>query len=172
MARKTMRQPGREIMERTHNDIIRRYHTLCRQLGLKDYEREALLSPYGVTSSKDMDTHDLIDVCGYLSKLLDSNGTQGELDKLRKRVLASIAAWLRAEGRPHNAEYIKGIACRVTGYRTFNAIPRERLRNLISLAINKREDKTRLMEAISSPVRTSRHAVHIISGNQEHQGEA
>lgn len=50
-------------MDQLHGGAIRKYHTLCSALGLSPEEREALLAPYGCSSSKDMETHDLIDVC-------------------------------------------------------------------------------------------------------------
>lgn len=55
--------------------------------------------------------------------------TNGD-DKLRKRVIAAIGGYLRVTGQECNITYIKATACRATGYKTFNAIPTERLRNI------------------------------------------
>lgn len=133
-------------MEQTHKDVVRRYHTLCSMLALEDYEKEALLSPYGCTSSSQMQTQDLINVCGYLSKRIDGRGEMGELNKLRKRVIAAIGAELKAQGikTENPAAYIKSIACRITGYKQFNSIPRERLRNIIGMMNNKAKDRAQL----------------------------
>ena len=62
------------------------------------------------------------------------------MDKLRKRVMASIGSYLKATGRESNAAVIKGIACRATGHADFNKIPRERLRNLVAAFNNKVKD--------------------------------
>lgn len=136
-------------MDKLHMGAIRRYHTLCSQLQLTPEDREALLSPYGCTSSKDMETHDLIDVCAALAGDLDRRTEGTDISKLRKRTMAAIGAYLRSEGKFENPSIIKGIACRATGYRSFNKIPRERLRNLIGLFNDKVKDK-RAVEAITA----------------------
>lgn len=144
-----MRAKGTNEMDKLHMNAIRRYHTLCSQLHLTPEDREAILSPYGCTSSKDMETHDLIDVCASLAKELDKRTEGADISKLRKRVMAAIGAYLRSEGRFESPSIIKGIACRATGYRSFNRIPKERLRNLIGLFNDKVKDK-RAVEAITA----------------------
>ena len=136
-------------MDKLHMGAIRRYHTLCSQLRLTPEDREALLSPYGCTSSKDMETHDLIDVCASLAKELDKRTEGADISKLRQRVMAAIGAYLRSEGRFESPSIIKAIACRATGFRSFNKIPKERLRNLIGLFNDKVKDK-RAVEAITA----------------------
>lgn len=144
-----MRAKGTNEMDKLHLQAIRRYHTLCSQLQLTSEDREALLSPYGCTSSKDMETHDLIDVCAALAGELDRRTEGSDISKLRKRTMAAIGAYLRSEGRFESPSIIKGIACRATGYRSFNRIPKERLRNLIGLFNDKVKDK-RAVEAITA----------------------
>ncbi|WP_052328689.1 hypothetical protein [Porphyromonas catoniae] len=136
-----MRAKGTSEMDKLHLGAVKRYHTLCSALRLTPEDREALLAPYGVTSSKDMETHDLVDLCGSLALELDKRTAGVSLDKLRKRVMAAIGAWLITEGRYSSVAIIKAIACRATGYRSFNKIPKERLRNLIGLFNNKSRDK-------------------------------
>ena len=136
-----MKAKGTRAMDDLQAGAIKKYHTLCSQLGLSTEDREALLAPYGCTSSKDMETHDLIDVCGALAKELDKRTEGTDVQKLRKRAIASIGAYLRSEGKAESLSLIKGIACRATGYRSFNKIPRERLRNLIGLFNDKVKDK-------------------------------
>lgn len=136
-------------MDQIHSGVIKKYHTLCSQLGLSPEDREALLSPYGCTSSKDMETHDLIEVCASLGKELDKRTEGADIQKLRKRVMAAIGAYLRSEGKAESPSLIKGIACRATGYRSFNKIPKERLRNLIGLFNGKVKDK-RAVDAITA----------------------
>ena len=62
------------------------------------------------------------------------------MDKLRKRAMAAVGGYLRKIGRESNAEIIKGIACRATGYQSFNKIPAERLRNVYHAFRNKQKD--------------------------------
>lgn len=101
--------------------------------------KRAIIESFGVESSADIDTHDLIDICASLSKQLE--GDKGdEMDKLRKRAMAAVGGYLRKIGRESNAEIIKGIACRATGYQSFNKIPAERLRNVYHAFRNKQKD--------------------------------
>lgn len=126
-------------MDRIHSGLLRKFHTLCSRLGLTKEEKRAIVESFGVESSADIDTHALIDICAALSRQLE--GDKGdETDKLRKRAMAAIGGYLRATGRESSTEIIKGIACRATGHRDFNRIPRERLRNLVGLFNNKVKD--------------------------------
>lgn len=126
-------------MDAIHKNALKQFHTLCTKLGVSAYEKSAMLEAYGVESSRDLDTHDLVDLCGRLS--VQAYHQQTELDKLRKRVMAAIGVWLRSEERKDSADIIKAIACRATGHEEFNKIPKERLRNLIALFNNKIKDR-------------------------------
>ncbi len=126
-------------MDKIHNGLLRKFHTLCSRLGLTEAEKRAIIESFGVESSADIDTHDLIDICASLSRQLE--GGKGEtMDKLRKQVMAAIGGYLRKIGRESNANIIKGIACRAAGYQSFNKIPAERLRNLYNAFRNKQKD--------------------------------
>lgn len=126
-------------MDKIHNGVLRKFHTLCSRLGLTEEEKRAIVGSYGVESSADIDTHDLIDICASLSKQLE--GDKGdEMDKLRKRAMAAIGGYLRKINQTSNTEIIKGIACRSTGYTSFNKIPAERLRNVYNTFRNKQKD--------------------------------
>lgn len=129
-----------KTMDAIHRNILKKFHTLCSVLGLTDAEKRAIVESYGVESSRDMDTHDLIDVCGKLSAQASEWTGSGDMDKLRKRAMAAIGGYLKAVGRESNATVIKGIACRATGHDDFNKIPRERLRNLVAAFNNKVRD--------------------------------
>ena len=123
-------------MDDIHRKILKKFHTLCGVRGMTRDEKMALVSSYGVESSADIDTHDLIDIC---AKLQDQAG-QPDMDRLRKRTIAAIGGYLRLIGRIENLQLIQGIACRATGYEKFNQIPAERLRNLYSCFSNKQKD--------------------------------
>lgn len=129
-----------KTMDEIHRGILKKFHTLCHVLGLTDDEKRTIVESYGVESSRDMDTHDLIDVCASLAEQANRKTGTADLDKLRKRVMAAIGGYLRTIGKESNASVIKGIACRATGYTDFNKIPRERLRNLVGAFNNKVKD--------------------------------
>ncbi len=126
-------------MDKIHNGILRKFHTLCSLNGLSPDEKQAIISSYGVESSADIDTHDLINICASLSKRV-GGGAGNEMDKLRKRAMAAIGGYLKLINHDSSSAVIKGIACRATGYATFNKIPAERLRNLYNTFRNKQKD--------------------------------
>ena len=122
-------------MDDIHKKILKKFHTLCSVCGMTKDEKLALVSSYGVESSADIDTHDLIDLCAKLQEQANP-----DLNRLRKRAIAAIGGYLRATGQQESLPLIQGIACRATGYAKFNQIPAERLRNLYSCFSNKQKD--------------------------------
>lgn len=139
-----------KTMDSIHKGVLKKFHTLCSVLGLSEDEKRAIVESYGVESSRDMDTHDLINVCANLSDQVNKKNGTGDLDKLRKRVMAAIGSYLHSVGKESNASIIKGIASRATGYEEFNKIPRERLRNLIATFNNKVKDKQGVNDVLAS----------------------
>lgn len=136
-------------MDAIHRDLLKKYHTLCTVLGMTDADKEATLAAYGVDSSRDLDTHDLVDLCAKLSAEANKKSGTDDMDRLRKRVMAAIGSWLKSEGKFSSSAIIKGIACRATGHTEFNKIPRERLRNLIGAFNNKVKDAEAVAELTS-----------------------
>ncbi|WP_304721751.1 hypothetical protein [uncultured Alistipes sp.] len=126
------------IMDKQQKWLLRQFHTLCTRLGMTEEEKRALIEGYGVESSKDIDNHDLMNLCHTLE--LQLNKGAKEADALRKRVIAAIGGWLRLTGKSHNIDTIKSIACRASGYSDFNKIPTERLRNLYNCFLKKQKD--------------------------------
>lgn len=129
-----------KTMDEVHRGLLKKFHTLCSVLGLSAEEKAAIAESYGVESSRDIDTHDLVNICAKLSAQANQKQGTGDMDKLRKRAMAAIGQYLTKSGRKSNATVIKAIACRATGHTEFNKIPRERLRNLIGLFNNKVKD--------------------------------
>jgi hypothetical protein len=110
----------------TKKQLLKTYHSICASKGLQDYEKEAILDGYHVTSSADLSERQLRDVIAKLS-----NGVQNEGDRWRKRVLASVGAWLEIQGKVNDKKTIVAIALRAAGgYKQFNQIPVSRLRDL------------------------------------------
>lgn len=135
-------------MDQIHKELLKKYHTLGTLLGLDDEAKRAILTSWGVESSRDLSQHQLIDICAKLSEQVDEKQGTARLDKLRKQVIAAIGGWLRQTGQPENVAKIKGIAERASGYSDFNKIPRERLRNLIATFNNKVKD-ARAVDALT-----------------------
>ena len=129
-----------KTMDEIHRGLLKKFHTLCSVLGLSAEEKAAIAESYGVESSRDIDTHDLVNICAKLSAQANQKQGTGDMDKLRKRAMAAIGQYLTKSGRKNNATVIKAIACRATGHTEFNKIPRERLRNIIALFNNKVKD--------------------------------
>lgn len=119
----------------TRKALLRKYHTLAGIAGMTSEDRLAMLSAYGVESSAALSIAELMEVCNILDAQVNS-----ELNKLRKRVIASVGSYLRAIGKHEDISIIKGIACRASGYDEFNKIPKERLRNIYNAFSNKNKD--------------------------------
>jgi len=133
-----------KTMDTIHRGLLKKFHTLCGALHIDEESKRTIVESYGVESSRDIDTHDLVDLCAKLSAQANERSGAGEIDRLRKRVMAAIGGYLKSVGRESNATLIKRIACRVTGHEEFNRIPKERLRNLIGLFNNKVKDAQRV----------------------------
>lgn len=121
-----------------HRWLLRKFHTLCTRNGVSADQKLALIGSFGVESSKDMTSAQLLEACDLLEKL--ANPEAEKRARLRKRVMASIGAWLRAIGKEDDADYIKSVACRAAGVENFNRIPAARLANLYNLFNKKRRD--------------------------------
>jgi hypothetical protein len=136
------------IIERQTTGLIKKYHTLCGQLRLNEEDRRNMLvSNYGVSSSRDLEYGDLLDLCVRLEREL--NPQLKTLDAARKRLMASVGAWLRAMGMRQDAHIIKGIACRASKRESFNDIPLEQLRSLYA-AFNKKSKDLSMVEYMTA----------------------
>lgn len=129
-----------KTMDMIHKGLLKKFHTLCGVIGMSPDEKKAIVESYGVESSRDIDTHDLIDICASLAKQAAKLKGYQDMDTLRKRAMASIGGYLKKVGQESNAGIIKGIACRATGYRAFNDIPAQRLLNVYHTFLNKQKD--------------------------------
>lgn len=117
------------------NRLLRKYHTLAAKVGMTNEDKQDFLeSNFGVSSSADLAADELQEVCNLLQNTIN----QPE-DVWRKRVMAAIGAYLRRKGYAENANMIKAVACRVTGYKAFNKIPVSRLRDLYNEFLNKQK---------------------------------
>lgn len=127
------------LMDKEKTRYVKKLHTLAGKAGLNDEAyRSFLWKNYQVTSSKEMNTYELMEACNSLDKI--ANPKSAEIDLQRKRVIASIGAYLRQIGAGGNdIEKIKSIACRASECGYFNQIPVEKLRAIYSTFLNKQK---------------------------------
>ncbi len=128
------------LMDKQKNFLVKKFHILLGLAGLDNESKLEILSQYGVTTSKDLSAHDLLDICTKLEKLIYPDAK--EMDKWRKRLIAAIDAWLQAMSRDRNLSIIKAIAVRAGGdeNKQFNQVPLERLRSLYYAFMKKTKD--------------------------------
>lgn len=114
------------ITGKRKKELIKLHHTLASKLGMREDERRSMLASWGANSSSELSVDDLQEVCNAMKqKLNDKN------DKWRKRVMASIFAYMRMTGRKVDSDYVKAIACRSAGnYESFNRIPPGKLQTV------------------------------------------
>lgn len=110
--------------EAYRKNLIKRLHAAKTEIGLTDDQYRAMLSGFGVESSKQLSIDELIRAI----ELLQTRNPDD--DKWRKRCIAAIGAYLRVTNRKENTDLIKGIACKASGYANFNKIPTSRLRDI------------------------------------------
>ena len=124
----------------------RMIHTLCRQSGISEEERrEMLQGNFGVDSTRDLNKSQASALIQFLTDESLPTAAEVNLDKWRKRLIASIGGMLRTLNkekptRRENMVYIKSIACRAGGYNQFNAIPPKRLQSLYNAFNNSQKD--------------------------------
>lgn len=119
--------------------LLKKFHTLCARLNMDADMKLALISGYGVESSKDLTNAELLELCNHLNELL--NPEDAKTDKMRKRVIASIGGWLRMIGKgDEGINYIKGIACQAAKVDNFNKISLERLTTIYNMFLRKQKD--------------------------------
>lgn len=119
--------------------LLRKFHTLCTRLNMDAEMKLALISGYGVESSKDLTNAELLELCDKLNDIL--NPEDAKRDKMRKRVIAAIGGWLRLIGKGNEGvDYIKGIACRAAKTEKFNQISYDRLTTLYTMFLKRQMD--------------------------------
>lgn len=125
-------------MDKQQKYLVKKFHTLISQGGIDQDTKLAMLARYGVESSKDLDAHQLMELCDALERAI--NPTVAELDRWRKRVMAAIGGWLKLMGREQNPTLIKGIACQAAQRERFNSIPIDRLRSIYHSFLKQQKD--------------------------------
>lgn len=121
-----------------HRRLIAKYHVLAKQLSMTDEDKQAVLAQFGVESSKDLNEHQLIDLCASLAREVEKRFGKDNMDVLRKRVIVAITGYLKANKQQHDIAYVKGVACRVAKCNSFNKISREKLRSIYGTFVMKK----------------------------------
>jgi hypothetical protein len=131
--------------EITHKSLIRKFHTLLSKYQVSNEAKAGLLSGYGVDSSTELPVTQLAELCDTVQRLGD--GRHDEMDRLRKRLIASIFAWRRSLGTTASMDLVKAIACRAAevpeGYSLsvrFNSISKSKLQSLYNAFGRKAKD--------------------------------
>ncbi|MDX9747436.1 MAG: hypothetical protein RBT57_02945 [Paludibacter sp.] len=139
------------FIEKQKNALIKKFHVLLGQANIDNDHKLDLLSAYGVESSKQLNVYELTELCGKLDKIV--NPEVIELDKLRKRLIASIAGYRQSMGAPTNIEEIKAIACRAAEVKNFNRISEQRLRSLYNAFNKMRKDLQNVRELTEDKIK-------------------
>jgi len=126
------------FMDKQKTALVKKLHVLLGKAGIDNDGKLAILAQYGVVTSLDLTIDQLIQVCDALDKKV--NPVLDELDKMRKRLIASIFAWRKAMGCTSSMNEVKGIACNACSVSDFNQIPKERLQSLYYAFNNKTKD--------------------------------
>lgn len=127
------------ITQQNQKWLLKKFHTLCTRLNMDADMKLALLSGYGVESSKDLSNEELTQLCDHLNDIL--NPEDKKRDAARRRVIAAIGGWLKLIGKGNEGvEYIKNIACRAAKVDNFNHISLERLTTIYNMFLKRQKD--------------------------------
>ena len=88
----------------TTKQLIREFHVLLHRCGITDDGKQAILSAYGVESSKELPAASLAEINGKLRDELRRTGLEPKprkqpIDTARSRVKAAVGAYLAKWGR-------------------------------------------------------------------------
>lgn len=127
-------------MEKQRRILLKKFHVLLGASGGDvKLKKEAILSSYGLSSSRELNAHELLEICTALE--LEVNPALAESDRLRKRLIAAIGGWLNMLGQNgRDIVLIKAIACRAAEAASFNRIGNDRLRSLYYAFKKKQKD--------------------------------
>jgi hypothetical protein len=128
----------RTFEDKQKTALVKKFHVLLGKAGIDEDGKLAILAQYKAISSLDLEAAQLIAICNALDKV--ANPVIDEMDKMRKRLIASIFEWRKAMGCVTNMNEVKAIACNASQNSDFNKIPKERLQSLYCAFNNKTKD--------------------------------
>lgn len=131
----------------TRKSLIRKFHTLCSAAGIGEMGKRAMLESYGVESSRELSDKELMELCAAIERT--TSRQYADLDRWRKRLIASIYGWMQMQNKYADINIVKGVACRAAQKSRFNDIPMERLRSLY-YAFKQKTDDIAMVGALQS----------------------
>lgn len=120
----------------------RKLMTLLSLQGLAE-QRAQIIAQFtqGRTSSaRELNSIELDGLCRYFES--EQKKQEIQLDKKRKRLIASIFGVFKLANKTVEIDYVKGIACRAAREKSFNQIPPARLDSLYNAFLNAQKDLT------------------------------
>lgn len=124
--------------EVTRKSLIKRFHTLLGRYGIDNKAKEGLLAGFGVESSTELDVNALLQLCEAVERI--GKPEDEKMDKLRKRLIAGVGAWLRAMGKTESIDLIKGIIRRASGGVELNKLTSTELNSLYNAFLRSKKD--------------------------------
>lgn len=142
-----------EIMREQRNRLYGLAHKYCTQLGMDEEQRRSMLvAQFGKNSMKEIRYVDLMRLVDQLQNRVNErtsesdNAYNDEMNRARKKLIASIGAYLREQNYEENIDKIKAIACRAAKVDRFNAITLSDLKYYASTFSVKAKDLKKLKE--------------------------
>ena len=132
------------LMETEKNRLIRKFHTLLAKGGISNEEKQAMLASYGVTSSREMNTYELLELCDRLSRSLSPR--EQSRDKWLRRLMAIVGVYLKETDHQPTAEMIGAVIRRAAKAESLRTIPEDRLRSLYNAFNHRVKDLQRVDE--------------------------
>lgn len=114
--------------DKRKNSLIKKYHALVRDAKISDEDKLVLLANWKVTSSKDLNVDQLIQVCDFLEHMVDPE--KAELEKWRDWVKICVKSYGKVMGANYSDEYAEGIICAATKIDKFDDISKKRLQGI------------------------------------------
>lgn len=137
--------------DKRKNGLIKKYHALVRDAKISDDDKLVLLANWKVTSSKDMNVNQLIEVCDFLSQMVDPE--KAELEKWRDWVITCVKSYGKVMGANYSNEYAEGIVCAATKIDNFNDISKKRLQGIYNQFKKSKNDAMLTKEIIINDVK-------------------
>lgn len=137
--------------DKRKNGLIKKYHALVRDAKITDEDKLVLLGNWKVTSSKDLNVDQLIQICEFLEKMVDPE--KAELEKWRDWVRTCVKSYGKVMGANYSDEYAEGIVCAATKIDNFNDISKKRLQGIYNQFKKSKNDAMLTKELIADDVR-------------------
>lgn len=132
--------------------LIVRFHTLLGAAGIDTEGKMDMLERYGVESSKDLDEEQLAMLCEFVAGMV--NRQDDVKERARRRAIRAVCKFMDGVGGgewrswddERKVQYAKGVVCRATGTKKFNAIGVDRLRSVACSFEKQRRDMDKVVE--------------------------